>query len=118
MTVNATKDRRSAEYIWLDGRAGLRSTGGADRLPMAGPWPSSNHDKGRKGMPTARPWKVRVTVVRKVDMRTIHPDEDMGNADRMEPVCQVFDVGDEFIVDGDGCPEGFCQGRLSTSSDS
>ena len=54
----------------------------------------------------------------KVDMRTIHPDEDMGNADRMEPVCQVFDVGDEFIVDGDGCPEGFCQGRLSTSSDS
>lgn len=63
-------------------------------------------------MPTAKPRKVRVTVVRKVDMRTIHPDEDMGNVDRMEPVCQAFNVGDEFIVDGNGCPEGFCQGAF------
>ena len=30
-------------------------------------------------MSTERPKKVNVTVIRKLDMRTIHPNEDMGN---------------------------------------
>ena len=63
-------------------------------------------------MATERPKKVKVTVVRKVDMRTIHPDEDMGNEEWLDPVCPAFDVGDTFIVDGQGCPEGFCQGAF------
>ena len=63
-------------------------------------------------MADARPKKVKVTVVRKVDMRTIHPDEDMGQADWLEPVCDAFNVGDEFIIDGSDCPQGFCQGAF------
>ena len=63
-------------------------------------------------MAAERPRKVRVTVIRKVDMRTIHPDQDMGAADWLEPVCPAFKVGDEFIVEGGACPEGFCQGAF------
>lgn len=63
-------------------------------------------------MPAQKPKKVKVTVVRKVDMRTIHPGEDMGKQDWLEPVCPEFNVGDEFIVGGGGCPQGFCQGAF------
>lgn len=63
-------------------------------------------------MAIEKPKKVKVTVIRKLDMRSIHPDEDLGNADWLGPVCDVFNVGDEFIVDGNGCPDGFCQGAF------
>ena len=63
-------------------------------------------------MAGGREKKIKVTVIRKLDMRAIHPGEDMGNAESLAPVCPAFNVGDEFMVGAGGCPEGFCQGAF------
>ena len=63
-------------------------------------------------MEVPKPRKVRVTVVRRVDMRKIHGEEDLGAADWLEPVCPAFKEGQEFIFGGSSCPEGFCQGAF------
>ena len=59
-----------------------------------------------------RPRKIKVTVVRKLDMRDIFGDEDVGSSESMAPVCDRFSVGDEFIIADKGCPEGFCPGAF------
>ena len=64
-------------------------------------------------MATGRPKKMRVTVVKKLDMRDIFGDEDTGCADTMDPICGAFKIGDEFIIDGGGCPPGFCAGAFT-----
>ena len=56
--------------------------------------------------------KVKVTVLKKLDMRKIHEEEggeDPGAADWLEPVCPGFKEGQEFIINSAGYPEGFCQ---------
>ncbi len=60
-------------------------------------------------MANERAKKIKITVVKKMDYRELWGDEDMGAVDDMAPVCGAFNVGDEFIVDGNGMPEGFCQ---------
>lgn len=52
--------------------------------------------------------KVRVTVIKKLDMRDVHP-EGGGSAPDFEPVCPLFKLGDEFILDLGEPPRGFCQ---------
>lgn len=52
--------------------------------------------------------KVKVTVVRKLDLSKIHPDEDMGNAESLDCICPLFEIGQEFIVGTDAVPQGFC----------
>lgn len=62
-------------------------------------------------IPKAR--KVKITVIKKLDMRELFGDEDVGAADGMAPVCGAFAVGDEFVIDsGTGMPDGFCQGAF------
>ena len=62
-------------------------------------------------MSIEEPKKIKVTVIKKLDMREIHPDEDWGAAESLEPICPAFNVGDEFIVDSE-CPKGFCAGAF------
>ena len=53
--------------------------------------------------------KVKVTVIKKLDMRDVHPEGGGGSAPDFEPVCPLFEVGDEFILDVGEPPQGFCQ---------
>jgi uncharacterized repeat protein (TIGR04076 family) len=41
-------------------------------------------------------------------MADVHPRGDGGAAPDFEPVCPLFEVGDTFIADVAGPPEGFC----------
>ena len=67
------------------------------------------------GIPKAR--KVKITVIKKLGMREIFGDEDVGAADGMGCPCSAFEVGDESIIDsGAGMPEGFCQGAFMDMS--
>jgi uncharacterized repeat protein (TIGR04076 family) len=52
--------------------------------------------------------KVKVTVIRKLDMRDVHP-EGGGSATDFEPVCPLFELGDEFVFEVGEPPWGFCQ---------
>lgn len=56
--------------------------------------------------------RVKITVVKKVDMRAIH-SEYIGNVDSFEPVCPLFHIGEEFIVEGSDCPQGFCMAAFA-----
>ena len=51
-------------------------------------------------------------MIKKLDMRELFGDEDVGAADNFAPVCSLFEVGDEFIVGAAGMPDGFCQGAF------
>jgi uncharacterized repeat protein (TIGR04076 family) len=53
--------------------------------------------------------RIKVTVINKLDMRDVHPEGSGGSAPDFEPVCPLFDVGDEFILDVGEPPRGFCQ---------
>lgn len=53
--------------------------------------------------------RIRITVLRKMDMRDVHPQGAGGSAPGFEPVCPLFDVGDEFILELGEPPQGFCQ---------
>ncbi len=57
--------------------------------------------------------KVKITVVRKLDLSKIHPHEDMGNEDSLECICPLFKIGQEFVVGVDGVPKGFCPGAFA-----
>ena len=64
-------------------------------------------------MAIRRARKVKITVIKKVDMHELFGDEDVGAADGMASTCSAFEVGDEFIIDsGRGMPDGFCQGAF------
>jgi len=52
--------------------------------------------------------KVKITVVRKVDMRDLWGEENLGAAAGFEPLCPYYHVGDEFIVTQTEPPQGFC----------
>jgi uncharacterized repeat protein (TIGR04076 family) len=57
--------------------------------------------------------KVKITVVRKMDMRRLWGDEDAGVVADFPPVCDAFQVGDEFIVAPGQMPAGFCSGAFA-----
>ena len=64
-------------------------------------------------MATTKAKKVKITVIKKLDMRELFDDQDVGAADGFGPVCTAFEVGDEFIIDSAmGIPKGFCQGAF------
>lgn len=64
-------------------------------------------------MPIAKARKIKITVIKKLDTRELFDGHDMGAVDGMAPVCGMFQVGDEFVIDGaTGIPEGFCQGAF------
>ncbi len=52
--------------------------------------------------------KIKITVIKKLSMADIHPQEGCGAAPDFEPICPMFEVGDEFIADVDAAPKGFC----------
>lgn len=52
--------------------------------------------------------KIKITVISKLSMTDIHPHGDGGAAPDFEPICPMFEVGDEFIADIDAAPRGFC----------
>ncbi len=53
--------------------------------------------------------KIKITVIKKLDMTNIHPLGEGGAALDFEPVCPLFEVGDEFVLDIGEPPKGFCQ---------
>ena len=53
--------------------------------------------------------KIKITVVKKLSMADLYPQGNSGTAPDFEPVCPMFEVGDEFIVDIGEPPKGFCQ---------
>lgn len=54
---------------------------------------------------------VKVTVIKKLSMTDIHGEAGAGAAATMEPVCDLFNVGDEFVFDGT-MPQKFCVGAF------
>ena len=53
--------------------------------------------------------KVRITVVKRLNMNEIHGDADLGCSAELDALCPAFTEGQEFIVTT-GQPEGFCAG--------
>ena len=51
---------------------------------------------------------VKITVVKRLDLREIHAGTDIGCASSAAPVCERFEEGQEFVTDLDTVPEGFC----------
>ena len=56
--------------------------------------------------------KIKVTVVRKVDMRELWGGENPGTVSDFPPVCDLFNVGDEWIMEAGDLPQGFCAGAF------
>ena len=52
--------------------------------------------------------KVKITVVKLLDLNDIHGNADLGCSGKMDPVCLRFTEGQEFVDDGTQMPEGFC----------
>ena len=53
---------------------------------------------------------VKITVVRKLSRDEIYADSDPGCSSNSEPVCPLFEEGQEFTADISTMPEGFCPG--------
>ena len=56
---------------------------------------------------------AKVKVIAKLDMRDLHPGEAELAAEGFEPICPLFEVGDEFVLDIGEPPEGFCQAAFA-----
>jgi len=54
--------------------------------------------------------KVKVTVLKKFDMRDLWGDENPGARSDFPPICDLFEVGDEFVIEPGQLPAGFCAG--------
>jgi len=52
---------------------------------------------------------IKITVIKKLSMADVHPHGEGGAAPDSEPVCPMFEVGDEFTVQIGDPPQGFCQ---------
>ena len=52
--------------------------------------------------------KIKITVVKRLSMADIHPQGDGGATPDFEPVCPMFEEGDEFIAEIGTAPRGFC----------
>ena len=53
--------------------------------------------------------KVKITVVKTLNMNEIHGDADLGCSAELDALCPAFTEGQEFIVTSSQ-PEGFCSG--------
>ena len=56
--------------------------------------------------------RIKVTVIKKISMREIHGEVGAGAVDTLPPVCDLFNVGDSFVLDGSEVPKGFCVGAF------
>ena len=58
--------------------------------------------------------RIRITVVKRLNFNEIHADSDVGCTPDMEPICSLFEEGQEFVVGPDlrEMPEGFCPGAF------
>ena len=56
--------------------------------------------------------KVRITVVKRLDFNEIHGNADLGCSAKMDPVCDMFTEGQEFVTDLTEMPQGFCVGAF------
>ena len=56
--------------------------------------------------------KVRITVARKVDMRGLWGEEKLGTVADFPPICPLFEVGDQWELEGGELPAGFCAGAF------
>ena len=57
--------------------------------------------------------KVKITVVKRPNLDEIHADSDLGCTPQMDPVCDRFREGQEFVTDFSSVPEGFCTGAYA-----
>jgi uncharacterized repeat protein (TIGR04076 family) len=58
------------------------------------------------------PSKIKITLVRNVDMRDLWGDDTLGTVSDFPPVCPLFKEGKEWIIEGAEMPEGFCSGAF------
>ena len=54
--------------------------------------------------------KVKITVVKKINNKDLYGENPPAAFDEsiLTPVCDRFEVGQEFVVDSHNCPTGFC----------
>ena len=57
--------------------------------------------------------KVKITVVKRLNFNEIHGDSDLGCSAELDPVCDQFSEGQEFVTDMTTVPEGFCPGAFA-----
>ena len=53
---------------------------------------------------------VKITVVRKMNRDELYADRDPGCSSGSEPVCPLFEEGQEFTATISEMPDGFCPG--------
>ena len=56
--------------------------------------------------------KIKITVVKRLNFNDIHANSDLGCSANIDPVCDEFMEGQEFITDMARVPEGFCAGAF------
>jgi uncharacterized repeat protein (TIGR04076 family) len=56
--------------------------------------------------------KVKITVVKRLDLSKIHADSELGCSANLDSVCDLFREGQEFVTDITRVPEGFCPGAF------
>lgn len=54
--------------------------------------------------------KIKITVVKRLNRDLILGGADPGCSCKGEPVCPLFEEGQEFLADYTAAPEGFCAG--------
>ena len=57
--------------------------------------------------------KIKITVVKRLNFNEIHANSHVGCTFNIEPVCPVFEEGQEFVTDVSTVPEGFCAGAFA-----
>jgi len=60
--------------------------------------------------------RIKITVLKLMDMRELYGNEDLGVTATMGPVCDLFKEGQEFVLDfakdNPVMPAGFCPGAF------
>ena len=52
--------------------------------------------------------KIKITVVKRLNFNEIHANTNPGCSANIDPVCEHFTEGQEFVTDLSTVPEGFC----------
>lgn len=54
--------------------------------------------------------KVKITVIKKISGKDLYGDNPpvVYDEKQVTPVCDRFELGQEFVVDNINCPQGFC----------
>ena len=56
--------------------------------------------------------KIKIPVVKRLSFNEIHANSDVGCTFNIDPVCPLFQEGQEFVTDLSTVPEGFCAGAF------